>query len=244
MAARAPATTDTATSQEGNAMPAELTLVIGNKNYSSWSMRPWVLMKQLAIPFEEKKLRFNSAEWDAEIERWSPSRLVPVLWRGGEAVWDTLAISEALHEWFPQKNVWPRDAAARAFARSISAEMHSGFRDLRTHMPMNIRASHPGKGMKPEVRANIDRIERLWGEARQRFGAGGPFLFGEFSAADAMYSPVVTRFKTYDVPLAPESARYCEAMHAAPGVRAWVEGALEEKEWVADDEPYATSPAL
>jgi glutathione S-transferase len=221
-----------------------LTLVIGNKNYSSWSMRPWVLMKQLGIPFEEKLLRFHTTQWDAEIDRWSPSRLVPVLWRGDLAVWDTLAIAETLHEWYPGKGVWPADAAARAYARSISAEMHSGFRDLRSSMPMNIRAAHPGKGMKPEVRANIDRVEHLWAEARRRFGAGGPYLFGSFSAADAMYAPVVTRFKTYDVPLSTESARYCEAMRAAPGMRAWVHEALQEKEWVAEDEPYATSAAL
>ena len=221
---------------------AGLTLVIGNKNYSSWSMRPWVLLKQLGIPFEEKKLRFHSAEWDAEIERWSPSRLVPVLWRGDQSVWDTLAIMETLHEWYPDKGVWPRDPAARALARSASAEMHSGFRDLRGSMPMNIRSSHPGKGMTPAVQANIDRIEKLWAMARAKFGAGGPFLFGAFSAADAMYAPVTTRFKTYAVKLSPESQRYCDAMLAAPGVRAWIEGALQEKEFVADDEPYATAP--
>ncbi len=223
---------------------ARLTLVIGNKNYSSWSMRPWVLMKQLGIAFEEKKLRFNSTEWDAEIARWSPSKLVPVLWRGEQSVWDSLAIMETLHEWHPEKNVWPRDAVARALARSIASEMHSGFRDLRIHMPMNIRASHPGKGMTPEVKANIERIERLWGEARTRFGAAGPFLFGAFSAADAMYAPVVMRFRTYGVALGAQAARYCEAMLAAPGVRAWIEEALLEMEFVADDEPYAaTAPA-
>ena len=221
---------------------AQLTLVIGNKNYSSWSMRPWVLMKQLGIPFEEKKLRFHSSEWDAEIERWSPSRLVPVLWRGDQSVWDSLAIAETLNEWFPDRGVWPKDAAARAFARSAAAEMHSGFRDLRGSMPMNIRASHPGKGMNPEARRNIDRIEKLWTEARTRFGAAGPFLFGAFSAADAMYAPVVMRFQTYAVKLAPESQRYCDAMRAAPGVRAWIDDALQEREFVADDEPYATAP--
>ena len=221
-----------------------LTLVIGNQNYSSWSMRPWVVMKQLGIDFEEKKLRFHSDEWNAEIGRWSPSRLVPVLWRGEQSVWDTLAIMETLHEWYPDKGVWPRDAAARAFARSASAEMHSGFRELRSNMPMNIRASHPGKGLKPPVQAEIDRIERLWNEARERFGSGGPFLFGAFSAPDAMYAPVVMRFKTYGVKLASESARYCEAVRNAPGVRAWIENALQEKEFLAEDEPYATaSPA-
>jgi glutathione S-transferase len=223
-----------------NAM-TELTLVIGNKNYSSWSMRPWVLMKQLGIDFDEVTLKFHTTEWDAQIERWSPSRLVPVLWRGNQSVWDTLAIMETLHEWFPDRNVWPRDGEARAFARSACAEMHSGFRDLRTHMPMNIRASHPGKGRRPEVDANVQRIQKLWSEARRRFGAGGDFLFGEFSAADAMYAPVVMRFKTYDVPLAAEAARYCEAMRASKGVKLWIEGALAEKEFVAEDEPYATT---
>src|SRR5262249_44262280 len=150
---------------------------------------------------------------------WSPSRLVPVLWRGDQFVWDTLAIIEALNEWFPDKHVWPADPVARAFARSACAEMHSGFRDLRANMPMNIRSSHPGKGLNPAVQANIDRIEHLWTEAHRRFGAGGPFLFGAFSAADAMYAPVVTRFKTYAVRLSPEAQKYCDAMHAAPGVK-------------------------
>ena len=222
---------------------APLTLVIGNKNYSSWSMRPWVLMKQLGIPFEEKMLRFHSSEWDAEIQRWSPSRLVPVLWRGDQTVWDTLAIAEALHEWFPEKSVWPKDPLARAFARCASAEMHSGYRDLRSSMPMNIRSSHPGKGMTPAVQANVDRIEKLWNEARSRFGAGGPFLFGSFCAADAMFAPVTSRFRTYAVNLSPESQRYCDAVLAAPGVRAWVDGAMKEKEFVQDDEPFATAPS-
>ena len=222
---------------------AGLTLVIGNKNYSSWSMRPWVLLRELDIPFEEVKLRFHSAEWDANIARWSPSRLVPVLWRGDESVWDSLAIMEAVHEWFPDRGVWPKDPAARAFARSIAAEMHSGFRDLRTHMPMNIRTSLPGKGLTPEVQANIDRIQALWGEARRRFGAAGPFLFGAFCAADAMYAPVVMRFRTYGVAPGPVAAAYCQAMNAAKGVRAWVDEALREKEIVPEDEPYAQAGA-
>jgi glutathione S-transferase len=221
-----------------------LTLVIGNKNYSSWSMRPWVLMKQLGIPFEEVKLRFHSPEWDAGIARWSPSGLVPVLWRGDHAVWDSLAIMETLHEWHPDKGIWPKDERARALARSMAAEMHAGFRDLRSHMPMNIRSSHSGKGMNPGVQANIDRIEKLWGEARHRFGEGGPYLFGAFSAADAMYAPVVMRFRTYAPKLAPASARYCEGILGAPGIRAWIEEALHEKEFVAEDEPYATEPTV
>jgi len=222
---------------------AGLTLVIGNKNYSSWSMRPWVLMRQLGIPFEEVKLRFNSTQWDAQIARWSPSRLVPVLWRGDQSVWDSLAIAETLHEWFPGHGVWPGDPLARAFARSIAAEMHSGFGDLRTHMPMNIRGSHPGKGMNAGVQKNIDRIEALWAEARRRFGHSGPFLFGNFCAADAMFAPVVMRFRTYGVALSPIASAYCEAMQSAPGVRAWMDDAAKETEFVADDEPYAAAPA-
>jgi glutathione S-transferase len=228
-----------------NAM-SDLTLVIGNKNYSSWSMRPWVLLTQLGIPFKELLFKFSSPEWDHNIVRYSPSRLVPVLWRDidgrEEAVWDSLAIMEALHEIFPDKDVWPRDASARALARCASAEMHSGFRDLRAKMPMNIRASHPGMGMTPEVAANIKRIEALWCECCERFGSGGDFLFGPFSAADAMYAPVVMRFNTYAPQLDAVSRRYCDAMRAAPGVKGWIEGALKETEFVAEDEPYAQAP--
>ncbi|MBX3671453.1 MAG: glutathione S-transferase family protein [Burkholderiales bacterium] len=219
-----------------------MTLVIGNKNYSSWSMRAWVLLRQLGIDFDERRLRFDSDEWDAGIGRWSPSGLVPVLWRGELAVWDTLAIAETVAEWFPDRGVWPADPAARAFARAASAEMHSGFRNLRAKMPMNIRASHPGKGSTPEVAADIARIERLWSEARRRFGAAGDFLFGRFCAADAMFAPVVMRFQTYAVPCGSVAARYCEAVRALPAVTAWNEGALAETEFVAEDEPYAEPP--
>lgn len=221
-------------------MDHRLTLVIANKNYSSWSMRPWVLLTELGIAFEELRLAFHSAEWDANIGRRSPSGLVPVLWRGPQAVWDTLAIVETVNEWYPDKGVWPRDAVARAFARSASAEMHSGFRNLRARMPMNIRSSHPGKGLTAEVQSDIARIEALWGEARRNFGDPGPFLFGAFSAADAMFAPVVMRFRTYAVALGPEARRYCEAVESSAGVRAWVAGALAEREFVAEDEPYAT----
>jgi len=216
---------------------AALTLVIGNKNYSSWSMRPWVLLRELGIPFEEKKLRFGSEEWAREIGRWSPSGMVPVLWRGREAVWDTLAILETLAEWHPDKGVWPADPAARAFARSMSAEMHAGFRDLRTTMPMNIRASHPGKGMTPATRANIARIEALWGEARRRFGAGGPFLFGAFCAADAMYAPVVARFHNYGLPVQGDTLDYMAAVMALPAWREWYDSAMRETWIMQHNEP-------
>jgi tRNA nucleotidyltransferase (CCA-adding enzyme) len=199
----------------------DLSLVIGNKNYSSWSMRPWVLMKQLGIEFQEVQLKFHTPEWDASIERWSPSRLVPVLWRGEQSVWDSLAIMEALNEWYPAKEVWPRDDEARAFARSIAAEMHSGFRDLRTHMPMNIRASHPGKGNRPEVEANVRRIEHLWTQARKRFGAGATSFSGRFARPTRCTRPSSCASRPTRCRCPPTSARYCEAMRAASGVRLW-----------------------
>ena len=227
------------------------TLIVGNKNYSSWSMRPWVLLKQFGIPFDEVMLKFQSAEWDAHIARLSPSRLVPVLWDGepGNAasicVWDTLAIAEYVAERVPQEAVWPRDAKARARARCIAAEMHSGFRNLRSSMPMNIRNQHPGKGYTADAARDIARIETLWRDTRREFGgdAGkGSFLFGEFSAADAMFAPVAMRFNTYHPPLAVDTRAYCDAVTHAPGVAAWIAAARLETEFVADDEPYCPAP--
>ncbi len=229
-----------------------LNLVIANKNYSSWSMRPWVLLKALDIPFDEIMLKFHSPEWDATISHYSPSHLVPVLWDGAPsdshsvAVWESNAIYEYLAERYPDKNVWPKDPRARAFARAIVAEMHAGFRALRTSMPMNIRACFPGLGMNDDVAKNILRIETIWREARQRFGnkANSAFLFGEFSAADAMFAPVVMRFATYVPTLAADTEAYCNAVRSHPAVKAWVDGALAETEFVADDEPYASVPPL
>ena len=224
-----------------------LSLVIANKNYSSWSMRPWVLLKQFDIPFEEIMLKFNSREWDDFLPRYSPSGMVPVLWNGrpgsGEATWESTSIMEAVAEWYPHLSIWPRDAHARNRARCMVAEMHAGFRALRTAMPMNIRAQLPGVGMTPEVAKNIARIEALWRDARANFGAKttGPFLFGDFSAADAMFAPVVMRFATYQPKLANDTLAYCEAVKAAPGVAAWITEAMTETEFVADDEPYASN---
>ncbi|MCA3019046.1 MAG: glutathione S-transferase family protein [Rhodocyclaceae bacterium] len=225
-----------------------LTLVIGNKNYSSWSMRPWLILRALNIPFEEVMLKFHSAEWDAKIAHYSPSKLVPVLWDGevggGDSicVWESNAIYEYLAERFPDRHVWPAGAKARAYARAIVAEMHAGFRPLRTAMPMNIRARFPGLGMNDDVAKNIARIEALWKEARERFGqpsASGPFLFGAFSAADAMFAPVVMRFMTYSPTLSSDTESYCAAVRAHPSVVAWQTDALAETEFVAEDEPYA-----
>ncbi len=227
-----------------------LTLVIGNKNYSSWSMRPWVLLKQFGIPFAEIMLKFESAEWDARIASLAPARKVPTLWDGEAgantsiAVWDTLAIAEYIAEKFPQHAIWPRDQAGRAMARSISAEMHSSFQSLRSNMPMNIRSNHAGKGLNVNVAADIARIEAIWLDARARFGTrtGAPFLFGGFCAADAMFAPVVMRFATYTPPLSAATMAYCKAMTAAPGIAAWIAESKLETEFVGFDEPYATAP--
>ena len=227
-----------------------LILVIGNKNYSSWSMRPWVLLKEFGIAFDEVMLKFESREWAERIAVLAPARKVPTLWDGeagaktSVAVWETIAIIEYIADKFPQHAIWPKDPAARALARSIAAEMHAGFQALRSNMPMNIRSQHPGKGMNPGVAEDIARIEAIWLVAREKFGAhtDAPFLFGQFCAADAMFAPVVMRFATYAPPLAATTLNYCEAMKAAPGIKAWIDEALRETEFVGFDEPYATAP--
>jgi len=227
-------------------MTAPLLLVVGNKNYSSWSMRPWVLLRGLGIPFSERLLKFHSPEWSNHIGRLSPSGMVPVLWEGepgsGFATWDTLAIAERVHELFPDLAVWPHDPQARARARSLCAEFHSGFRAFRGAMPMNIRNRYPGKGMNPDVAREIERIQLLWIDARKDFGVKGPFLFGTFGAADAFYAPVATRFVTYGVELQGAARDYQQALLDSPGVKAWSAEAVKETEFVAEDEPYATAP--
>ncbi len=218
-------------------MAPELTLVIGNKNYSSWSMRPWVALKGLGIRFQERQLKFESQDWAKHVGALSPSGLVPVLWEGapgaGFATWDTLAIAERLHELFPERGVWPREARLRAAARSVCAEMHAGFHALRGAMPMNLRSRYPGKGMSPEVAKDIARISAIWAGARK------PFLFGEFCAADAYYAPVATRFVTYGVAIGGAAKAYQEALLAHPAVQAWIAEGVKETEFFAADEPYA-----
>lgn len=217
------------------------TLVIANKNYSSWSMRPWVLLRGLGVEFDEVQLKFESAAWRENIARLSPTGLVPVLWLDGEPVWDTLAIAETVAERWPEKRAWPRDARARAVARSVCAEMHSGFRALRSAMPMNIRGAYPGKGMSPDVRRDIDRIVAIWTSCRERYGEGGDLLFGHFTIADAFYAPVVTRFVTYAVELPPAARRYADAVLRLPAVQEWSAAGRAEPEVVAEDEPYAAT---
>lgn len=201
-------------------------LVIGNRNYSSWSLRPWLALKQSGLPFEEGVIRLREVGTRAEIFKYSPSGKVPCLIDGETIVWESLAICEYLAEAVP--SLWPADRRQRAEARSISAEMHSGFGALRQSLPMEIDASKPYVEQRAEVRADIARIVAIWQSCRERFAAGGPFLFGEFSIADAMFAPVVWRFITYAVELPAESRAWVEAMVALPAMQEWRANALEE----------------
>lgn len=221
-----------------------LELVIANKNYSSWSMRPWVLLKHFGIAFTERKLRFSrdpQSPFHTELARISPVGLVPVLVDDGFAVWDTLAIVEYLAERHPEHAIWPRERQARARARSVVAEMHAGFGALRQHLPQNIEARLPEVGARvlaeqPAAQRNLDRVIGLWTDALQT--SGGPFLFGEFSAADAFYAPLAGRLITYGIALPPELQAYVDRLWASPGVAAWVADALAEKDFIDFEEPY------
>ena len=206
-------------------------LIIGNKNYSSWSLRPWLAMKVLGIPFEEKRIPLYGPDSGRALLQYSPAGKVPCLVDGELRVWDSLAILEYLAERHPA--LWPAEASLRARARSVSAEMHAGFPDLRQHMSMNVRKRHPGKGRTPEVLAEIARIVGIWGEAR------GPFLFGPFCAADAMYAPVVLRFRTYEVELPRACRAYADAVLALPALREWMRDAERESESLPQFEQYA-----
>jgi len=214
-----------------------LTLVIGNKNYSSWSMRPWVAMTAFGIPFQEVRVLLDKPDTATRIAEYSGAGRVPVLVAGEITIWDSLAICEYLAEQFPDLHMWPQDVAARAMARSVAAEMHSGFAGLRSAMSMNIRVSLPGRGRTPESQGDIGRACEIWEECLSRFGHH-QFLFGDFSIADAFFAPVVMRFKTYGVSLAPALQAYCDRMQAHPAVARWVREALAETETAAfhDDE--------
>jgi glutathione S-transferase len=210
---------------------ATFTLVVGNKNYSSWSLRPWLAMRQAGIAFEEIVIPLYQAESKAALLAHSPAGKVPVLKHGDRTVWDTLAIMEYLAETFPAAGLWPQDAAARALARSISAEMHAGFAALRRGMPMNLRDQPPRPQGSDAVAADIERITAIWRDCRTRFGAGASFLFGAFSAADAMYAPVATRFRTYGVALDPVCQAYADALLDLPAFLEWQRAARQEP-WV------------
>ena len=220
-------------------------LHIGNKNYSSWSMRPWVLMRQAGIAFEEVMVRFDGfspqSRFKQRVAALTPTGRVPVLVDDGLVVWDTLAIAEYLAERFPEHQLWPRERAARARARSVCAEMHSGFAALRNACPMNIEARLPDIGAlvlrdQPGVRADLDRIVQMWSALLREHG--GPMLFGAFSVADAYYAPVVMRLRTYALPVPADVAAYMECVVALPGVQAWIEEALREQDFLDFEEPY------
>lgn len=210
-------------------------LVIGNKNYSSWSLRPWIAMKVLDIPFQELRIPLYGPGATEEILRYSPAGKVPCLVAGATRVWDSLAILEYLAESHP---LWPEAPAARAMARSISAEMHSGFPSLRQHMSMNVRRRYPGKGRTPETSVDIARIVAIWSECREQFGRPGDFLFGHFGAADAMYAPVVLRFRTHEVELPAACRAYADAMLALPAMREWIGAAEHETERIEKFDQY------
>ena len=221
------------TMAEGGIMAQLYTLIIGDKNFSSWSLRPWIAMKQFGIPFAEERIRLRQPETKAAILRHSPSGKVPALKTNGLVVCDSLAILEYLADRYPELNMWPSDAEARAVARSISAEMHSGFVTLRNEMSMELLARLPSPPIGDELARDISRIVAIWGGMRSRHGGGGPFLFGAFSNADAMYAPVATRFRTYGVDLAAfgddgKAAEYAETILALPAMAEWTEGAQAE----------------
>ena len=208
---------------------ADLTIYLGNKNYSSWSLRPWLVLKRITVTFDEVVIPLYQPTSRETVLKYSPSGRVPALRHGDVTVWESLAICEYLAESFPTFDLWPKDAAARALARSVSAEMHAGFRALREHLPMNIRSSFPGRGVTPEVQADINRIMAIWRDCRTRLGKdGGDFLFGEFTIADAMYAPVVTRFRTYRIELEREADAYCDAVMALPAMQEWLAAAKNE----------------
>ncbi len=213
-----------------------LTLFIGNKNYSSWSLRAWLALKAADVAFDERLIPLGTEEFHQAIAVFGSAGRVPLLVHDGEPVWDSLAIIEHVAERYPDRAVWPGDRAARMMARAISAEMHSGFHYLRRHLPMNLWRPVEPRAYDDAVAKDIARITTIWQDARKRFGAGGDFLFGRFSAADAMYAPVATRFRTYAVPLDPVCAAYVEAIHAQPDFVAWKTAGLKET-WVeASDE--------
>ena len=222
-----------------------LKLYIGNKNYSSWSMRPWVLLHQAGIAFEEVRVRFDSFEADSQFKATlagvSPTGKVPVLVDGDLTVWDTLAIAEYIAETCPDKQLWPKDKAARAHARSVVAEMHSGFSALRGACPMNIEAQLHDTGAllwrdRPAVRADVQRLVEMWDGLLTQYG--GPLLFGAFSVADAFYAPVCMRLATYALPVPQPIADYVRRVQQLPGVKAWIDGALAERDFLDFEEPY------
>lgn len=206
-------------------------LLIGNKTYSSWSLRPWILMRELKIPFEEEIIPLRHPDTRDRVLKVSPTGKVPALVDGDVTVWESLAILEYLADKHPGRGIWPTDLKARALARSISSEMHAGFVALRSACPMNLMRRYQPKDRGADVKADVERITALWREARARFGSSGPFLFGAFSAADAMYAPVATRFRTYSIAIDPVSQAYADAVLSTSAFKSWQADALKET-WI------------
>ena len=204
-----------------------LKIVVGNKNYSSWSLRGWLMLKKTRQPFEEVVVGLDRPDTAENIRKYSPSGRVPVLLSGDVTIWDSLAIGEYLAETYPAAKLWPQDAGARANARSISAEMHSGFVALRTHCPMKMK-ERIQQETPQDALDDAARVRAIWTSTRERYGRGGPFLFGAYTIADAMYAPVVSRFRTYGLPLAGEAAAYAEAVWNDPDFQMWYEAARSE----------------
>jgi glutathione S-transferase len=208
---------------------ADLTIYLGNKNYSSWSLRPWLALKYTTLDFDEVVIPLYQPTSRETVLKYSPSGKVPALRHGDVTVWESLAICEYLAESFPTFDLWPKEPTARAAARAVSAEMHAGFTALRQHLPMNIRSSFPDRGVTPEVQGDINRVMAIWRDCRTRFGSGqGDFLFGPFTIADAMYAPVVTRFRTYRIELERDAAAYCDTIMALPAMQEWIVAARNE----------------
>jgi len=205
----------------------EFTIYIGNKNYSSWSLRAWLMVKQTGAAFREVLIPLYQPQSRPELLRHSPSGKVPALAHGEVTVWESLAIGEYLAELLPEAKLWPESREARAAARAVSQEMHAGFLPLRRHFPMNMRSIFE-RAIIPEIQGDIDRITALWHDCRKQFGIGGPFLFGGFTIADAMYAPVVSRFRTFKVPLDPEADAYAAAVAAWPAYQEWLAAARNE----------------
>lgn len=214
----------------------KLELIIGNKAYSSWSLRPWLVLKQAGAAFTETRIPLYVHGYKEELLKHAPSGKVPILKHGAVIVWDSLAICEYLAELFPQAQLWPSDPAARALARAVSAEMHSGFAGIRSTMPFNCRSRGRHVPLKAEVREEIDRVLSLWHDCRAQYGRGGPWLFGHFSIADAMYIPVASRFVTYSVPLDAVTQSYADAALGHPAVREWIAAAEQETEVMISNE--------
>jgi glutathione S-transferase len=215
---------------------ADLTIYIGNKNYSSWSLRGWLMVKQSGIEFDEVVIALDEPTTRETILRHSPSGAVPAIRHADRTVWDSLAIGEYLAELAPQAGLWPADPAIRALARCVSAEMHSGFAAMRQHFPMNMRSTFSDRFPTAAAQADINRIAAIWRDCRRRFGGTGQFLFGEFSIADAMYAPVCSRFRTYKIEMDEVGQAYCDAIWNWPAMQEWLQAARKEPMVIPDAE--------